>query len=70
MKEVLGEETYQAIRAHIETALSGEKMSFDTKVTRRDGSTRKVRVQYLPHKSNTGEVEGFFAVIDDITDHA
>ena len=68
MKEVLGEETYQAIQAHIETALSGKEISFDTTVSRSDGSKRQVRVQYIPHRSHSGEVEGLFAVIDDITD--
>ena len=68
VEEVLGKETYQAMRGQIETALSGKEVSFNSTITPMEGSARKVRVQYLPHRSNTGVAEGFFAVIDDMTD--
>ncbi|MFQ6122911.1 MAG: PAS domain-containing protein, partial [Dehalococcoidales bacterium] len=68
IKEVLGESAYEAILKYIEAALSGEKVTFEGAVPYKDGGTRYISATYIPHFGEKGEVKGFFALVNDITD--
>ena len=65
--DVLGPDVFEQSRPHILRALSGERVNFERTVTRHD-ALRYERVSYLPDISATGEVIGFFSLVDDITD--
>ena len=67
VREVVGESTYQTIQPYIETALSGQQASYESKVTL-NGSTRYISATYVP-QFREGKVEGFVALISDITRH-
>ena len=69
IKEVLGEPAYEVIRQYVETALSGEEVSFESWVSYKDGGDRYIRAIYIPHFGEKGEVKGFFALVDDLTEH-
>lgn len=79
LQEVLGEEIYQQIKGYVELALSGESVNFDWELPLSklggDGSenptsevSRWFHVSYIPHEIESGEVKGFFALINDISD--
>jgi PAS domain S-box-containing protein len=68
IKEVVGESVYESIRPHVETVLSGEQVSYETEIPAQDGSKRCVNVSYVPHFNQGGKVEGFVALINDITE--
>lgn len=67
--EVIGEENFAPIARHFERVLSGEDVEFETKFAETDQRPeRMVRASYVPQRSATGKVEGFFAMAIDITD--
>ena len=68
VRDLIGERAYQPIRRHIETALSGKKVSFETELTYKDGKTRYVNATFVPDFGEHGEVRGMFNLVNDITD--
>ncbi|MBF5045498.1 MULTISPECIES: PAS domain S-box protein [Myxococcaceae] len=69
MQEVLGDEVYLRVRHHIEAALRGEPQLYEQELPYRQGS-RTVRAMYIPHRTPTGAVEGFFVLVTDISEQA
>ena len=67
VQEVLGESAYEMIRPYIEAALSGQQVMFETQVPYKDGGMRYISANYVPHIGTQGEVEGFVALVSDIT---
>jgi diguanylate cyclase (GGDEF)-like protein/PAS domain S-box-containing protein len=65
--DVLPSDVYAATRPHIEAVLRGERQRFQ-RVVARIGSRRHELVEYIPEVAADGEVTGFFALIQDITD--
>jgi two-component system sensor kinase FixL len=68
LRDVLGEEAYQAIRPHVEAALAGEQVFYEEEVPYRGAGTRIVHADYVPHRSESGEVLGFHALVQDVTE--
>ena len=68
MAEYIAEADYERFRPHVETALTGEDVSFEEFVTYPDGKTRYVCVTYVPEFGSGGSIEGAFAFIQDITE--
>lgn len=66
--EVLGEGGggYGEMEAYIARALAGERLVFETERTR-DGVTRYLEQTYIPDAAN-GTVQGFYVMVQDITD--
>ncbi|MBA4065218.1 MAG: hypothetical protein C0501_16195 [Isosphaera sp.] len=67
MREVLGEAAWEAIRPHVEAALSGRRVRFEAELPYRYGPTRWVRVTYAPHLAPGGAVLGFAVLVDDVS---
>ena len=67
VREVLGEASYQVIQPHVEQALSGQQTTFELEILRKDGNRRWVSTTYVPNLKDDGTVEGFYALILDIT---
>ncbi|GAB1544523.1 hypothetical protein NUACC21_71990 [Scytonema sp. NUACC21] len=67
IKEVVGESVYESIRPYVEAVLSGEHVTYETKLPYQDGKIRYVNVSYVPQFSSKAEVVGFVALIKDIT---
>lgn len=68
LQDVIGESAYQAIQTYVETALLGQKVTYEKAVTYKDGTLRDIRASYVPHFGKQHQVKGFIAVVDDISD--
>jgi PAS domain S-box-containing protein len=68
IEDVLGLEYSAELRPHVEAALAGRHVEFESELVRRDGTRRAVRVSYVPDMDGD-EVRGLFALVVDVTDH-
>ena len=68
LAEVIGEDVYRQIEPQVELALAGERVSYDRNMTFPDGSRHDLHVTLIPHVGLAGHVEGFVAVIADVTE--
>ena len=63
---------YQNIRPHIETALMGEQVTYESELILKDSRRHSVSVSYIPHleliNQNQAKINGFFALTTDISD--
>ncbi|MBC6432847.1 PAS domain S-box protein [Nostoc sp. HG1] len=66
--EVLGESAYQVVRPYVEQVLAGEQVTFESQVPYQDGGTRYINAIYVPQFNNQGTVEGYAALITDISE--
>ncbi|MEO1052465.1 MAG: PAS domain S-box protein, partial [Bacteroidota bacterium] len=67
VEEVLGPEGYKGIKPNIDQVLQGKTGAYEAKIPVADGDNRYIYVNYAPYWVN-GEVTGFFACINDITE--
>ncbi|MGV0029439.1 PAS domain-containing sensor histidine kinase, partial [Phormidesmis priestleyi] len=68
IQELVDESVYESIRPYIEAVLSGEEVTYETKIPEKDGASRYVEVSYVPQFNTEGAVSGFVALISDISD--
>jgi PAS domain S-box-containing protein len=68
MEHVLGLAAYETIAPHIEKALAGQAVTYETIMPYRDGGTRYIHGSYIPDIGTDGQVEGFFGLITDLTE--
>ena len=68
IQDLLGEATYQDIRPYIESAIAGERVTYEREILHQNGSPRYVSITYIPHLDKQNEVQGFFALMGDISD--
>jgi PAS domain S-box-containing protein len=66
--EVLGEEVYNTRLPHVQAALSGARVSYETQYTDASGKTRHVSLTYIPDVADTGDIKGYFGVEIDISE--
>ena len=64
--EVMSPAMYEARRAHIERALSGERVSYEAEFERSD-RTIATEVTHVPHRGLSGETLGMYAIVSDIS---
>ncbi len=69
LSKVLGENAYKGLRPHVEKALNGTPVHFEMRIPYKDGGERYIAADYIPHASPDGEIQGYYAVINDITDN-
>jgi PAS domain S-box-containing protein len=67
LREVLGEEAWISVRPHVERALAGEVVTYDTEIANPMGGRRWISVTYTPDFGPGGEVRGFVVLVVDIT---
>jgi PAS domain S-box-containing protein len=70
IREVVGEAAYDQIRPYVDAALAGQIVSFAQTVPYQGGGSRYVRAQYIPDRGVGGEVRGFFALVEELSDLA
>ena len=69
IREVIGEAAYGVLGPYVRRGLAGERLSFEQYgVLSRRGGTRDVGVSLVPRQDAAGTVEGYVAVLEDITD--
>jgi len=67
-RQILGEATYEIIREHVEAALSGQQVRYENCLPYKEGGARWVSAEYVPDIDRQGKINGFFALVTDITD--
>ncbi|HEX6315867.1 MAG TPA: GAF domain-containing protein [Gemmatimonadaceae bacterium] len=68
MVDVLGPTAYEALKPHVESALAGNSVTFESEISYRDGGTRFIEATYIPKRSAHGEITGFVAFVADATE--
>ncbi|MEQ8753860.1 MAG: PAS domain S-box protein [Coleofasciculus sp. G1-WW12-02] len=66
--DFVGATVYEYMRRDIEAALEGEPIKVETWMPFQKGGSRYVRRHYIPDIDPQGNVKGFYAFINDITD--
>ena len=69
MRDLLGDSAFEAVLPHLQRALSGEAVRFETWADYRTGGRRYIDATYLPRRDQDGDVEGLFMLVADITAH-
>ena len=64
LADVLGPAAYEQVRPHVEAALAGRAVRFDSVLLYKDGGPRDVHVEYVPD-IHDGVTRGFYALITD-----
>jgi PAS domain S-box-containing protein len=67
VRDVIGEGAFEQIRPHAEAALRGERVTYEQDLPYLTGGTRHVEATYVPHVGPDGRVEGYVALINDVT---
>ncbi len=68
VRDVLGEAAFALVEPHMDAALAGRTVSFETEVPYLRGRPRPVQADYIPHQLIDGEVRGFYVLVQDISD--
>lgn len=68
VREVIGDGPFAKVEHHIRKVLSGERTTFEKSLEFKHGEPRYVRVEYIPHVNENGDVAGYYAMIEDITE--
>ncbi len=69
IRDVLGELAYEAVLPYVEQVLAGEQITFEGEIPYEDGGIRYVSATYVPQCNRQGKVEGYVALVSDISDH-
>jgi PAS domain S-box-containing protein len=68
LEEVLGAAAYRTIAPHVEAALAGKSVTYETQVPYESAGTKSIQATYVPDVGAEGEVKGFYALVTDITE--
>ena len=68
IREIVGAEGWDAVRPHVERALAGEEVAFETRLTDRAGRVSDISGAYVPQRDRSGRVRGFVALVTDISE--
>ncbi|WP_176559314.1 sensor histidine kinase [Rubellimicrobium roseum] len=68
LPEVIGPEAFADAQPHIEAVLAGRSTSYESQVPHAGGELHDFRAHYVPHLDRDGQVAGFFALVQDITE--
>jgi PAS domain S-box-containing protein len=68
VRSVIGETAYAQVRDQVERVLSGEQVSYEAELFYGPDNTRFVAGMLVPDVSPTGTVEGYYALLTDISD--
>lgn len=66
-RDVLGDEAYERVRPRMVEALRGNTVEFEAQVPYSRGGTRFVMAHYVPDTGPDGQVRGYVALIQDLT---
>jgi diguanylate cyclase (GGDEF)-like protein/PAS domain S-box-containing protein len=68
--EVIAADTWERIEPRMRRALAGERVRFNREIQFGNGRLMQARIEYIPDRSRSGEVKGFYAIVDDVTEYA
>ncbi|MCO5071863.1 MAG: PAS domain-containing protein [Rhizobiaceae bacterium] len=67
IRSVIGEKAYELVRDKIDRVLAGERFQFEQTMPYSTTAHRHIKVEYVPRKAENGAVEGWYALVQDIT---
>ena len=67
IEEVMGKAASQAVATHVETALAGATVRFESSIPYQRRGTRRMKVTLTGMRDDSGAVAGFFAILEDVT---
>ncbi|MGC1307991.1 MAG: PAS domain S-box protein [Phormidesmis sp.] len=69
LREVLGETAYARVLPYVERVLAGETVTYEDRLALKDADgTQYFSATYVPRRGANGTVEGFVALISDVSD--
>jgi len=68
IKEILGEAAYQKVVQYVDEVLRGRIVKYQAEVPYKYGGARFIDATYIPDTRENGQVKGFFALVQDITE--
>lgn len=68
LSEIIGPRAFDNVRPHIEAALSGKQAAFEDEHTYGGIGMRYIHTTYVPRFGKTGEIQGIFGLVVDLTD--
>ena len=68
VRDLVGEDAYRARLAQLERALAGEAVEYEGFLPNRDGERRDCHIHYLPRRNASGDVDGIYVQVMDITE--
>ena len=66
--DVIGPEAHDSLRPYMEKVLSGQRVEFEARVTLLGHGPQWVHAVYVPTKGADGKVEGWIAVVTNVTE--
>ncbi|PZO55290.1 MAG: diguanylate cyclase, partial [Phormidesmis priestleyi] len=66
--EMMGEADYQKIFPYIQRVLAGEMVTYESEFSSHAGDVRFLRATYVPRMNSKGVIDGFVAMISDVSD--
>lgn len=67
LRDVLGEVNYKNVKPYVQKALAGTEVQFETPIITPDGQTFWNEVSYIPTFKTSGQVDGFYVLVRDLT---
>jgi PAS domain S-box-containing protein len=67
VRDVVGEPAYAKAKPRIDAALAGERIKFEQLMPYTTTTPRHIQVEYVPRIAGDGSVQGFYALVQDIT---
>jgi len=67
VRDILGEEAWEAVRPHLEAALAGETVEYETEIGYQQAGKRWMRAVYTPHRDALDRVVGLIVMVTDIS---
>jgi PAS domain S-box-containing protein len=67
VSDLLGPAAFEAVRPYLDRALSGELVTFEAVMPYVAAGTRFIRGTYVPRRDDRGNVDGFVALISDVS---
>ena len=65
---IIGEENYDQLKGHIQNALSGNRVQFESEFTVAGGERQWHDFSFVPVTRSAGEVDGFYVLARDLTE--
>ncbi|MBT4511559.1 MAG: PAS domain S-box protein, partial [Chloroflexi bacterium] len=63
MREILGEENFNSLKPHVDRALAGQSVTYESTVSYEDGKIRLTSSNVVPHFGSDGDVKGLFSLV-------
>jgi len=67
--DVVGEAGYETIRPYVERVLAGQEVEYETEIDFFGAGCRWISAKYRPTRDAEGSVDGWVAVVTDISEH-